>query len=122
MHFLRTAVQSLHVRGNELCPRSEHLQMVEESELLGYAIDLCKCVPFFIEPSCSTVGGICCFFPLSLAARYFKQFQHWDLFAWVGNVRQRIFNIGVSMPVIEGAEMPKFAMSRWRSGDGSNIG
>ena len=107
MHLLRTMMKSLQdrrfkVSGSQLTAR----ETVTEGELLGYALDLCRCIPYLIEPSNNTVGEICCFFPLFAAATYFKQHEHLQWLGWVYHVRSRIFNKGLSMPVIDGGHMP----------------
>ena len=111
MHFLRTTMRSLHSQRAQLLSVWRTLDTtcerpVSEDELWDYIMNLCRCIPFFIEPENGTVGNICCFFPLLVASKHFEQHGDWDMLKWVHNVRCSVFNKGLSMPVIEGADIP----------------
>lgn len=102
MHYLRTNTQMLHKHRHEL----EHdwypadATVVHESELLGYALDLCRCIPFFVEPISSSTGSIGIFLPMRCAAMYFSTHGHWSWLKWIGNVKASVFVKGLQPPSV----------------------
>lgn len=100
MHFLRTMIQSLHKTRHKLeqdwYPNPE--DVVVEEELLEYAMNLCRCFPFFVEPISSSTGHIGIFLPLRTAAVYFTQHGHWAMLKWCGAVRDHAFTRGMKPP------------------------
>ena len=104
MHYLRTNTQSLHKHRHKLMkdwyPDADSI--VPEDELLGYILNLCQCIPFFVEPiSCST-GNIAIFLPLRCAAMYFTARGHWMWLRWIGSVRNSVFIKGLRPPNVTG--------------------
>lgn len=100
MHYLRTNTQALHKHRHELLHDwypSEDI-VVRENELLGYVLNLCKCIPFFGEPISSSTGSVGIFLPMRCAAMYFTQHGHWQWLKWVGNVRSSVFVKGLAPP------------------------
>ena len=111
MHFFRTKMKSLYSYRNRLSTNQSAQEQdtnlqVSDDELQGYILSLCRCIPFSISPENGTIGHICRFFPLVAAAKHFTEHGHLDLLNWVHNVRNCIFNKGLSMPIIEGADIP----------------
>lgn len=111
MFFLRSTVASLQYYHRQLSSDSirdlsDLGSPVEQIELRAYIMNLCRSIPFFIEPVNGTIGHICCFFPLVAAAKYFQEHGQTKWLHWIHRVRDRIFDKGISLPSIEGAEMP----------------
>ena len=109
--FLRTTMASLQSYYRQLSSRSIHQPEtmtlpVEQSELQGYIMNLCRSIPFFIEPSNGTIGHICCFFPMVAAAKYFQEHGQTEWLHWIHHVRECIFDKGISLPSIKGADIP----------------
>ena len=100
MHYLRTNTQMLHKHRHEL----EHdwypaeATVVHESELLGYILNLCKCIPFFVEPISSSTGSVGIFLPMRCATMYFSKQGHWQWLKWVGSVKNSVFVKGLAPP------------------------
>ncbi|KAK5173446.1 uncharacterized protein LTR77_002127 [Saxophila tyrrhenica] len=76
MHYLRTNTQSLQKQRHRLdidwYPSGQ--AVVQEDELLGYILNLCRCIPFFVEPG------------------------HWEWLKWIGAVRNSVFVRGLAPP------------------------
>ncbi|KAK3710323.1 hypothetical protein LTR37_010389 [Vermiconidia calcicola] len=102
MHYLRTNTQSLHKHRHHLdrdwFPSAE--EDVSEEELLGYVLNLCQCIPFFVEPISSSTGSIAVFLPMRCAALYFMAHGHWAWLRWVGNVKNSVFVKGLVPPAV----------------------
>ena len=100
MHYLRTNIQSLHKHRHKILvdwyPDADFI--VPEDELLGYILNLCQCIPFFVEPISSSTGSIAIFLPLRCAATYFTTHGHWMWLRWIGNVRNTVFVKGLRPP------------------------
>ena len=100
MHFLRSNTQSLHKQRHMLLvnwyPSDD--EVVPEEELLGYCLDLCQCMPFFVEPISSSTGSIGIFLPLRCCALYFTAHGHWRWLKWIGSVRNSVFVHGLAPP------------------------
>ncbi|EMC91193.1 hypothetical protein BAUCODRAFT_52563, partial [Baudoinia panamericana UAMH 10762] len=100
MHFLRNLMLSLHRLRHELeedwYPAEG--RAVEASELLDYALNLCRCIPYFCEPESSNTGHVSIFLPMRTAAVYFTTNGHWRLAKWIGSVRVKVFTRGLSPP------------------------
>lgn len=109
MHFLRTNVKSLHKIRHQLVDSwyPEPNEVVAEDELLGYALDLCQCLPFFVEPVSSSAGNIAIFLPLRTAALYFAERGHWKWLKWAGAVKGTVFVKGLSPPNVNQAAAQK---------------
>ena len=108
LYLLRASMQSLHNMRRELVPDwiPENERRINENELLGYIFNLCRCVPFFLEPENAMVGHVCCFFPLHVAAYYFRDHEYWPWLRWVREVRNSVFDKGLSMPEVRRPELP----------------
>lgn len=111
MYFLRSAVASLQPYQEQLSPHSPNpneadSRQVELSELEDYILNLYRSIPFFIGPVNGTIGHICCFFPLVAAAKYFREHGQFAWLRWIHRVRDRVFDKGISLPSIKGAEIP----------------
>lgn len=100
MHFLRTNTQSLHKRRHRLDHDwyPSEGSVVREDELLGYTLNLCRCIPFFVEPISSSTGSIGIFLPIRCAAMYFTAHGHWAWLKWIGSVRNSVFVRGLVPP------------------------
>lgn len=100
MYLLREAIQSLHKQRQQLVPcwSPDADQIVESRELLTYMLNLCRSVPYFVEPVNSSIGEMCCFFPLFVAEQYFKTHGHWRWTRLVHNMSENLFRKGMSMP------------------------
>lgn len=111
MYFLRSTMASLQsyqrILSSDTTSNDEANQLhVEETELESYIIHLCCSIPFFIDPKNGTIGHICCFFPMVAAAKYFQEHGPVEWLRWIHHVRDRVFDKGISLPSIEGAEIP----------------
>ena len=116
MHFLRTTMKSLYTQRAHVakmpaqrCHGGEH--PVRDEELLEYIMNLCRSIPFFIDPENGSIGHICCFFPIVASAKYFNLHGQYEWLKWIHHVRSRIFNRGLSMPMIEGTEVPAVGLT-----------
>lgn len=103
MHYLRTNTQMLHKHRHQLVPDwyPSPNTIVQEDELLNYILNLCQCMPFFVEPKCSSTGSIGIFLPMRCAAMYFSQHGHWDWLRWIGNVKSSVFVRGLAPPTVK---------------------
>ena len=103
MHYLRTNTQSLHKNRHriELDWYPNAASIVQEDELLGYILNLCQCIPFFVEPISSSTGNIGIFLPLRCAAMYFTEHGHWRWLEWIGSVRNSVFVKGLAPPAVK---------------------
>lgn len=103
MHFLRTTVQTLHNLRHALDEDwyPEASRIVPDEELLTYAFNLCKCMPFFCEPVSSNTGQIGIFLPMRTAAIYFTTHGQWKYAKWIGAVRNSVFTKGLSPPNVK---------------------
>ena len=103
MYFIRTTIQSLHNLRHQLGEDwyPEQSKTVSDEERLEYAINLCKCIPFFISISSST-GHVGIFLPLRTAAIHFTTHGLWAYARWVGAVRTSVFTRGLSPPYARG--------------------
>ena len=111
MFFLRSTMASLQSYQQRLStspmePDHPLTCQVEEDELEGYILNLCRSIPFFIYPVNGTIGHICCFFPMVAAAKYFQEHGKIEWLGWIHHVRDHVFDKGISLPSIEGAEIP----------------
>ncbi|KAF2480695.1 hypothetical protein BDY17DRAFT_312540 [Neohortaea acidophila] len=110
MHYLRSNIQSLQKTRHEISvdwyPDAD--DVVHEDELLGYVLNLCQCIPFFVEPISCSAGHIGIFLPMRVAAFYFTAHGHWQWLKWIGAVRNNVFTKGLSPPVVP--NRPNFAL------------
>lgn len=112
MFLLRSCMQKVHTLRQQLVPGwlPESEQSVNETELLGYVMNLCRCIPYMVEPSNGAIGTICTFFPVHVATQYFQSRKHWQWLKWIYSVRDGIFTKGLSIPLAE-SERPSFDSS-----------
>lgn len=101
---LRSAMQSLmKMRHNiDVNWYPEPQDVVPEEELLGYVLNLCQCMPYFVEPVSCSAGHIGVFLPMRTAAFYFTDHGHWHWLKWIGAVRNSVFTKGLSPPTVPG--------------------
>jgi hypothetical protein len=106
-HWLRTyllkqVMQSLHVKRQQLVPGWSPApdQEVTEREILCYIINLCRQIPYFVEPANSAIGEMCCFFPLLISNMYFRSRGYYRWSRWIHHISPRIFRKGMSMPFV----------------------
>ena len=106
MHYLRSNVQSLHKLRHGLVDDYYPLanEIVPEEELLDYVLDLCRCMPSFVEPTSSSAGHIGIFLPLRTAAFYFAAHGHWQYLKWIGAVKDNVFVKGLAPPGVDNAK------------------
>ena len=102
MHYLRTNTQMLHKHRHRLLPDwyPEANAVVHENELRGYILNLCQCIPFFVEPISSSTGSVGIFLPMRCAAMYFQEHGHWQWLKWIGNVKSSVFVKGLAPPSV----------------------
>lgn len=102
MYYLRSSVQSIcRVRqklDSEWQPGQS--EVVYEAELLGYVMNICRCIPFFCEPVSGSLGHVAVFLPLRIGAIYFSSHGHWAWLKWLGSVRSTVFTKGLSPPLL----------------------
>lgn len=105
MYYLRANIQSLQKLRHRILedwyPGSK--AAVPEDELLGYILDLCQCIPFFVEPVSNSAGHIGIFMPMRAAALYFTEHSHWRWLKWVGEVKNNVFIKGLAPPGVKNA-------------------
>lgn len=105
MHFLRTAIQKLHIArhyaNKDWFPAED--EVVDEDELLEYVMHMCKCWPYFCEPVSSASGSVGIFLPMRTAAFYFMQRGNWKMLRWVGLIRENVFVKGMKPPSVRPA-------------------
>lgn len=101
MFLLRTCMQQIQSLRQQVVPgwTPEKKDLISETEILGYVMNLCRCIPFMVEPVNSTIGTICSFFPIHVATQYFKDHGHWQWMQWSRCVRKAVFSKGLSIPV-----------------------
>ncbi|KAF2163571.1 hypothetical protein M409DRAFT_26181 [Zasmidium cellare ATCC 36951] len=101
MFLLRGCTQQVHSLRQQVVPgwNPEKEAAVSETEVLGYVMNLCRCIPYLVEPSNCTIGCICSFFPVHIATQYFRDHGHWQWVEWARCVRNAIFSKGFSIPV-----------------------
>ena len=102
MHYLRTNTQMLHKHRHRLLPDwyPAANAIVHENELLGYILNLCQCIPYFVEPISSSTGSVGIFLPMRCAAIYFSQHGHWQWLRWIGMVKSSVFVKGLAPPSV----------------------
>ena len=103
MHYLRTDIQSLHRHRHTLLPDwyPKAKSVVPEDELLGLILELCRCIPFFVEPISSSTGHIGIFLPMRCASIYFREHDHWKYLKWIGEVKGTVFTKGLVPPTVQ---------------------
>ncbi|KAK4501013.1 hypothetical protein PRZ48_006819 [Zasmidium cellare] len=101
MFLLRGCMQQSHSLRQQVVPdwTPERDVAVSETELLGYVMNLCRCIPYMVEPSNNTIGTICSFFPIHIATQYFREHGHRQWCEWSRCVRMAVFSKGLSIPV-----------------------
>ena len=117
MFYLRRATQGLHMIRNQLdndwLPDNEHI--VHEDEIVMYILNMMQCFPFFCEPISSDAGHIGIFLPMRTAAFYFREKSQWQYMKWIGQVRDNVFNKGLSPPNVGDPKGYKSQQSRTRT-------
>lgn len=105
MHYLRSNIQSLQKLRHRILVDwyPEPDDVVLEDELLGYALSLYQCIPFFVEPISNSSGHIGIFMPMRTAAVYFTDRGHWRWLKWIGAVRNNVFVKGLVPPGVKHA-------------------
>lgn len=110
MHYLRTTVKELREQRQSLDPSfqspTDYLQAVTDEELNGYAFDLCRSIPHFVEPSSGTQGHIGIFLPLAVILMHFRSRQNWKWCLWGVNVKDNVFNMGLRQPHVQEKDLP----------------
>ena len=108
MYELRKNIQSLQKLKHQVLKNwyPEKDDIVPEDELLGYCLNLCQCIPYFVEPVSNSTGSIGIFLPMRTAAMYFTAQGHWHWLKWVGAVRNSVFVRGLTPPNVEGHGKP----------------
>lgn len=105
MFHLRSNIQSLHKLRHRILDDwyPPPTDTVPEDELLDYVLDLCRCIPTFVQPESNSAGNIGAFLPMRTAAMYFTERGHWQLLRWVGAVRNNMFVKGLAPPGVKNA-------------------
>ncbi|KAM0716401.1 hypothetical protein Q7P37_007846 [Cladosporium fusiforme] len=117
MHYLRSTIKDLRELRQSFDPywKPDLSQAVTDEELNGYAFDLCRCIPHFVEPSSGTQGHIGIFLPLAVILMHFKSRQNWKWCMWALHVKEHVFTMGLRQPHVEENSLP-FGIVRTRSG------
>lgn len=119
MFHIRSNIQSLQKLRHRILDDwyPQPSDAVPEDEILGYVLDLCRCIPTFVEPSSNSAGNIGIFLPMRTAAMYFTDRGHWQLLKWIGAVRNKVFVKGLAPPGIKnaGKEASELATSQQSS-------
>lgn len=109
-YFLLSTLQALQVTKNSAVGRSSlGEQRVDERELLDCIHSICRCIPFFCEPTCSATGIVATFLPLRTAAQYFRRREMRAELRWVGNVSKSVFSKGLSPPSVDPMKLKDFS-------------
>lgn len=117
MHYLRTTIKDLRELRQSFDPsiRPDLSQAVTDEELNGYAFDLCRCIPHFVEPECGTQGHIGIFLPLAVSLMHFRNRQNWKWCKWGLDVKEHVFTMGLRQPHVEQKDL-SVTLARPRSG------
>lgn len=110
MHYLRTTIKELREQRQSLdtsCQSpANYLHAVTDEELNGYAFDLCRSIPHFVEPTSGTQGHIGIFLPLAVILMHFRSRQNWKWCLWGVNVKEHVFNMGLRQPHVQEKDLP----------------
>lgn len=111
MHYLRSTIKDLREQRQNLDAFSQTTDYtcgggVTDEELNGYAFDLCRSIPHFIEPTSGTQGHIGIFLPLAVLMMHFKSRQNWKWCGWGANVQANVFNMGLRQPHVNPESLP----------------
>lgn len=108
MHYLRSTIKDLREQRQSLDPyfQSDYTRAVTDEELNGYAFDLCRSIPHFVEPSSGTQGHIGIFLPLAVIMMHFKSRQNWKWCLWGLNVKENVFHMGLRQPHVQEKDLP----------------
>ena len=108
MHYLRSTIKELRELRQSLdtCFPNDYSGGVTDEELNGYAFDLCRSIPHFVEPTSGTQGHIGIFLPLAVIMMHFKSRQNWKWCAWGVNVQTYVFNMGLRQPQVKQESLP----------------
>ena len=107
MHHLRTTIKSLDEYRESLdLEWQPGRNVVTLEELNEYIFDLCRCLPYLIEPEAGTQGHIGTFLPLATIMMSFRSRQNWKWLKWGLCVKEGIYNKGLSQPHVREEDLP----------------
>jgi hypothetical protein len=110
MHYLRTTIKELREHRQSLdtswYSADNYQHAVTDEELNGYAFDLCRSIPHFIEPSSGTQGHIGIFLPLAVILMHFRSRQNWKWCLWGVHVKEKVFTMGLRQPHVKEKDLP----------------
>jgi len=108
MHYLRSTIKELRELRQSLdtCLPPDYSGGVTDEELNGYAFDLCRSIPHFVEPTSGTQGHIGIFLPLAVIMMHFKSRRNWKWCSWGLNVQANVFNMGLRQPHVKQENLP----------------
>jgi hypothetical protein len=119
MHYLRSTTKELREQRQNLDTsfQTDYSSSggVTDEELNGYAFDLCRSIPHFVEPTSGTQGHIGIFLPLAVIMMHFKSKQNWKWCSWGVNVQNNVFSMGLRQPQVKQESLP-VSVLRPRSG------
>jgi hypothetical protein len=119
MHYLRSTIKELREQRQNLDTsfQTDYSSSggVTDEELNGYAFDLCRSIPHFVEPTSGTQGHIGIFLPLAVIMMHFKSKQNWKWCSWGVNVQNNVFSMGLRQPQVKQESLP-VSVLRPRSG------
>jgi hypothetical protein len=111
MHYLRSTIKELREQRQDLdinfqTDYSSSGVGVTDEELNGYAFDLCRSIPHFVEPTSGTQGHIGIFLPLAVIMMHFKSKQNWKWCSWGLSVQNNVFSMGLRQPQVKQESLP----------------
>jgi len=111
MHYLRSTIKELREQRQDLdisfqTDYSSRGGGVTDEELNGYAFDLCRSIPHFVEPTSGTQGHIGIFLPLAVIMMHFRSKQNWKWCSWGLSVQNNVFSMGLRQPQVKQESLP----------------
>jgi hypothetical protein len=110
IHYLRSTIKELREQRQNLDTsfQTDYSSSggVTDEELNGYAFDLCRSIPHFVEPTSGTQGHIGIFLPLAVIMMHFKSKQNWKWCSWGVNVQNNVFSMGLRQPQVKQESLP----------------